>query len=165
MSEQLLNASAPYSAPNLVGRIPSLDGLRAVSILLVLFGHASLSDGAPHALKPFNHAGNIGVRFFFVISGFLITTLLLKEKSQTGTISMKKFYQRRILRIFPAAYVFIAVMGLLASLGWIALRRGELFYAASFTMNYHDFHAVWLGQLWSLAVEEQFYLLWPALML
>src|SRR5205807_9098473 len=98
---------SPYPAPRLSGRIASLDGLRAVSILLVLLGHAAMSDGAPHILSPLSHIGNIGVRFFFVISGFLITTLLLKEQAKTGTISLKQFYLRRTLRIFPAAYFFI----------------------------------------------------------
>lgn len=158
--------SSPYPAPRLSGRIASLDGLRAISILLVLLGHAAMSDGAPHLLSPLSHIGNIGVRFFFVISGFLITTLLLKEQAKTGTISLKQFYLRRTLRIFPAAYFFIAIMALLAATHRITtMIPHEVLYAATYTMNYHDFHAVWLGQLWSLAVEEQFYLLWPGLML
>jgi peptidoglycan/LPS O-acetylase OafA/YrhL len=151
--------------PALRGRIPSLDGLRAVSILLVLAGHAAMSDNAPHMLLRLAHAGNVGVRFFFVISGFLITTLLVKEWTKTGTISMRSFYFRRVLRIFPAVYALIAVIALLAASGAIHLKPGEVFYAATFTMNYHDFLAVWLGQLWSLSVEEQFYLLWPGLLL
>jgi peptidoglycan/LPS O-acetylase OafA/YrhL len=154
-----------YSAPRLSGRIASLDGLRALSILLVLLGHASMSDGAPHLLGPLRHVGNIGVRFFFVISGFLITTLLLKEEAKTGTISLGRFYLRRTLRIFPAAYFFIAVIALLGSLHWIKMIPHEVLYGATYTMNYHDNKALWLGQLWSLAVEEQFYLLWPGLML
>ena len=155
-----------YAAPRLSGRIPSLDGLRAISILLVLLGHAALSDGAPRLLAPFAHVGNIGVRFFFVISGFLITTLLLKEQGKTGTISIRQFYLRRTLRIFPAAYFFIAVMAVLTATGQITtMIPHEVLYAATYTMNYHDYHAVWLGQLWSLAVEEQFYLLWPGLLL
>ena len=156
---------ADFAAPRLAGRIPSLDGLRAISILLVLLGHAAMSDGAPHLMAPFSHVGNIGVRFFFVISGFLITTLLLKEHGKTGTISLRQFYLRRTLRIFPAAYFFIAVIAILAYLHWIRLIPHEILYAATYTMNYHDYKALWLGQLWSLAVEEQFYLLWPGLML
>ena len=158
--------SPEYAAPRLSGRIPSLDGMRAISILLVLLGHAAMSDGAPHLLAPFAHVGNIGVRFFFVISGFLITTLLLKEQARSGTISLGQFYLRRTLRIFPAAYFFIAVMAILAATHRITtMIPHEVLYAATYTMNYHDYHAVWLGQLWSLAVEEQFYLLWPGLML
>jgi peptidoglycan/LPS O-acetylase OafA/YrhL len=145
-------------------RIPSLDGLRALSILIVLVGHAALSDGAPRLLRPFAHAGNVGVRFFFVISGFLITTLLLQEWHRTGRISLARFYARRALRIFPAVYALIAVIAVLAATGLIHLKPGELLYASTFTINYHDYAMFWLGQLWSLAVEEQFYLLWPGLL-
>jgi peptidoglycan/LPS O-acetylase OafA/YrhL len=151
--------------PKIPGRIPSLDGLRALSILLVLLGHTALSFRAPHLLRPFSHVGNIGVRFFFIISGFLITTLLLKEWKSTNNISLRGFYKRRVLRIFPAAYTLIAVIAILAAFHKITLKPGEVFYASTFTMNYHDFSALWLGQLWSLSVEEQFYLLWPGLLL
>jgi peptidoglycan/LPS O-acetylase OafA/YrhL len=151
--------------PSIRGRIPSLDGLRGISILLVLLGHTALSDHAPHVLAPLSHAGNVGVRFFFIISGFLITTLLLKEWRKMSTISLREFYLRRVLRIFPGVYVLIAVVAALAGLGVIVLKPGEVFYASTFTMNYHDFRDFWLGQLWSLSVEEQFYLLWPGLLL
>jgi peptidoglycan/LPS O-acetylase OafA/YrhL len=153
------------NTPRISGRVPSLDGLRGVSILLVLLGHTALSDHAPRVLGPFSHAGNVGVRFFFIISGFLITTLLMKEWRKTGTISLRGFYLRRVLRIFPAVYTLIAVIAALGALGVIVLKPGEVFYAATFTMNYHDFRAFWLGQLWSLSVEEQFYLVWPSLLL
>ncbi|MES2390775.1 MAG: acyltransferase [Acidobacteriota bacterium] len=152
-------------APRISGRVPSLDGLRAFSILLVLLGHAALSDNAPHRLKPFGHAGNVGVRFFFIISGFLITTLLLKEWKSTGGISLRGFYRRRVLRIFPASYALIAIIWLLGALHKVVLKPHEVLYAATYTMNYHDFSDLWLGQLWSLAVEEQFYLLWPSVLL
>ena len=113
MSELHDNAVEQYT-PSIRGRVPSLDGLRGVSILLVLLGHTALSDHAPHMLAPFSHAGNVGVRFFFIISGFLITTLLMKEWRKTGTISLRGFYVRRVLRIFPAVYTLIAVIALLA---------------------------------------------------
>ena len=164
MSNMSETAQEQYT-PRIPGRVPSLDGLRGISILLVLLGHTALSDHAPHVLAPFGHAGNVGVRFFFVISGFLITTLLMKERRKTSTISLRGFYLRRVLRIFPAAYALIAVIAVLGALGVIVLRPGEVLNAATFTMNYHDFRAFWLGQLWSLSVEEQFYLLWPGLLL
>lgn len=159
------DAALQRATPALAGRIPSLDGLRGISILLVLLGHWALSDHAPRWLTPFGHFGNIGVRFFFIISGLLITTLLLKERGRTGSISIRQFYLRRVFRIFPAAYFLILVIAIFAAWGRIALRPGEVLYASIFLMNYHDFRALYLGQLWSLAVEEQFYLFWPALLL
>jgi peptidoglycan/LPS O-acetylase OafA/YrhL len=158
----LPEAALERYTPKISGRVPSLDGLRGISILFVLLGHAALSDHAPHVLAPFSHAGNVGVRFFFIISGFLITTLLMKEWRKTNTISLRGFYLRRVLRIFPAVYTLIAVVAVCAAFGLIRLKPGEVFYAATFTMN---FKAFWLGQLWSLSVEEQFYLLWPGLLL
>lgn len=145
-------------------RIPSLDGVRGLAILLVCIGHAGLSETAPDFLTPVKNLGNIGVRIFFVLSGFLITTLLLQEFSRTGQISLRKFYIRRALRIFPALYVVIGVVALLETVGFLSTKPGEILYAATFTMNYFDYAMIWLGQTWSLAVEEQFYILWPLLL-
>ena len=143
-------------------RIPSLDGLRAASILLVLLGHLS---GTTHFPR-FPYAGVLaifGVRVFFVISGFLITSLLLAEEQRTGTISLRRFYLRRTMRIFPPFYFYVAVVAATASFGWIALRRFDLLAALTYTTNYHHERSWYLGHTWSLAVEEQFYLLWPFL--
>jgi hypothetical protein len=108
--------------------------------------------------------GNLGVRTFFVISGFLITTLLLDERAATGSISLKKFYLRRVFRIFPASYVYIAIIALLSALGVITLKHNDLLCAVTYTVNNHYERSWWVGHLWSLSVEEQFYLLWPAVM-
>ncbi|MGC8669514.1 MAG: acyltransferase family protein, partial [Chthonomonadales bacterium] len=98
-------------------RIPSLDGLRALSIGLVLYGHARLTRGFPIPAWSRSHIGGIlaalGVCLFFVISGFLITTLILNERDRFGRVSLRAFYIRRSLRIFPAFYTFIAVAVLL----------------------------------------------------
>jgi peptidoglycan/LPS O-acetylase OafA/YrhL len=145
-------------------RIPSLDGLRAVSITLVLVSHLIGTRGVPHFFNVPEDLGNLGVRTFFVISGFLITGLLLDEKATTGMISLKKFYLRRIFRIFPASYAYIGVMGLLSVFGVIALKHNDLLCAVTYTVNNHYVHSWWIGHLWSLSVEEQFYLLWPATM-
>ncbi|MBV8843947.1 MAG: acyltransferase [Bryobacterales bacterium] len=146
-------------------RIPSLDGLRAISIGLVLFGHlCGTANFFPRsAFAPLGDFANLGVRVFFVISGFLITYLMLDEIEATGTVSLKLFYLRRTLRIFPASYGFILFIFLASRLGGPTLARGDLFHAITYTVNYH-LHASWVvGHLWSLSVEEQFYLLWPAL--
>ena len=150
-------------------RIPSLDGLRAISIVLVMVSHLIGTDHFPvrdgGALAPFGDLGYLGVRIFFVISGFLITTLLVREHEKTGTISLREFYVRRAFRIFPAAYVFVGVMLLLGALGVFQFRDRDALHALTYTMNYHYLRSWELGHLWSLSVEEQYYLLWPALVL
>ena len=143
-------------------RIPSLDGLRAISISLVLIGHAADTKYAYNS-SVFRYTGevaNLGVRIFFAISGFLITSLLLKEKSRIGTVSLKDFYVRRVLRIFPAFYFFLAVAAILAWFKILSIPRDDFLSAATFTANLRvlDWN---LGHFWSLSVEEQFYLVWP----
>ncbi len=148
------------------GRIPSLDGLRALSIALVMFAHLNDTRGFISSAEVERwQLGNLGVRVFFVISGFLITTLLLEESDRTGTISLGGFYMRRFFRIFPAFYVLCAVLFVLDAAGVIALHPGDLLTAATYTINYHHDRAWYVGHVWSLSVEEQFYLLWPAILL
>lgn len=148
-------------------RIPCLDGIRAISISLVLLAHfvGTVGRNVPKLLLPFTKMGNLGVRIFFVISGFLITTLLISEYKKTGTISLLKFYFNRTFRIFPAFYAYIFAILIAYTTGFISLSDGDLFHAVTYTTNYHHDRAWELGHLWSLAVEEQFYLLWPAMFL
>ena len=153
-----------YFPPKLPSRIPSLDGLRGISISLVVIGHVVGTSGFPVKLDFLSHLGNIGVRFFFVISGFLITTLLLREAHAKGRISIWGFYLRRALRIFPACYFFILVMLVAWQFNWIELRNGDFLHAISYTMNYHHDRSWYLNHLWSLSVEEQFYLFWPGVL-
>ena len=104
------------------------------------------------------------MRCFFVLSGFLITTLLLKEFDSNGSISLKKFYARRTLRIFPAFYFFLLVLFVADRLGLVPRIDGSSWiHALTYTMDYVGLKdRPWnLGHIWSLAVEEQFYLLWP----
>jgi peptidoglycan/LPS O-acetylase OafA/YrhL len=149
--------SSALVAPELKQRsIPSLDGLRALSVALVLLGHLGGTRNFLAVPIWVSYYANFGVRIFFVISGFLITTLLLKEQTRRGSINLKEFYLRRAFRIFPAAYVYIVAVTIFAGIGiWH-------FTAASFYLSNYDYGRPWLlGHLWSLAVEEQFYLLWP----
>jgi peptidoglycan/LPS O-acetylase OafA/YrhL len=141
--------------------IPSLDGLRAISITLVLLAHLDGTRDFPSLRFLGMDIGQFGVRVFFVISGYLITSILLDELGRKGSISLFHFYFRRTLRLFPASYFLIAVTGALAAAGFIRLWRGDLTFALTYTMNYHEVRGWPLGHLWSLAVEEQFYLLWP----
>ena len=152
------------------GRIASLDGLRAISIALVMLGHLKGTTGFPHAIGDLAESrlvevANLGVRVFFVISGFLITGLLLAEWRTTGGVSLPHFYLRRTFRIFPAYFAFLGVVALLAAAGAVHLLPGDWLHAVTYTMNYHEPRSWYVGHLWSRSVEEQFYLLWPAVML
>jgi peptidoglycan/LPS O-acetylase OafA/YrhL len=157
-------AQPSASASGLGRKIPSLDGLRAVSILLVMLAHVNGTANFPSGLPRWlvDH-GSLGVQIFFCISGFLITSLLLEERRNTGKISLKLFYARRTLRIFPALYAFLLVTAALCSLRMLVLPAYNYLHAATYTMNYVSHGAWWTGHLWSLSVEEQFYLVWPML--
>ena len=160
---------APKPVPSEAGgsRIASLDGIRGISILMVLVAHLSGTKNFPFTelMHQIGDLGNLGVRVFFVISGFLITSLLLHEVKKTGTISLKGFYLRRTFRIFPAFYAYIAIMGVAWALGWIPLRAADVIHASTYTVNYAHGRSWYIGHIWSLSVEEQFYLLWPAALL
>ena len=153
-------------------RIPSLDGLRAVSILLVISGHTSFALEAHtglHSLplKAFEGLSGLGVDTFFVISGFLITNLLLQQISREGRIDLVRFYLRRTMRLLPPYYVLIAIVALGYYAGLIKVENWHsvLVHALSYTTNYNP-QLLWdLGHSWSLSVEEQFYLIWPAVLL
>lgn len=147
-------------------RLPSLDGWRALSIFLVLGDHSVYTFDIPTRARSLFGAvfdGNLGVRFFFVISGFLITYLLLKEYAQTGALSVRNFYARRGLRILPVYLMYLGVVFVLQT--FTPLRQFGSAWAANFTFTTNFVPLVWpTGHLWSVAVEEQFYLLWPILL-
>lgn len=145
--------------------VPSLDGLRAISIAFVLAGHVIFAGHLSGGLYRLGNLGEFGVRIFFVISGYLITSILLAELRRKGTISLPLFYFRRMLRLFPASYFYILVIAVLAAKHLVSLERWDLTAALTYTMNYHEARRWSLGHLWSLAVEEQFYLLWPLILL
>lgn len=159
---------SPGSAPAASGsRIPSLDGLRAVSILLVILAHVARTGGSPvpEGMRWYAAQGAVGVDVFFAISGFLITALLLREREASGTISLRGFYARRALRILPAFFAFLLGMALFDRLGLIHLVRHDWFAALTYTANFFDDISRPLGHLWSLSVEEHFYLVWPLVFL
>jgi peptidoglycan/LPS O-acetylase OafA/YrhL len=143
-------------------RIPSLDGLRAISITLVIAGHwAELRYHSSPAADVAGAFANLGVRIFFIISGYLITTLLLKEYGKTSTIGLREFYVRRAYRILPAAIVFMVPVFVIF---WHELRWYHMVAAALYLANFDFAHPWFLGHLWSLSVEEQFYFLWPGVL-
>ena len=154
-------------ASSMPDRIPSLDGLRAISIVLVLFGHLAGTRGfpVPASVGNFLNTAELGVHIFFVISGFLITKLLLDELARKHKIAVGRFYLRRTLRIFPPYYAYIGVLVLAAAAGWVVLAPQDPLRALTYTTNYDEARSWFVGHTWSLSVEEQFYLLWPAVLL
>jgi len=147
-------------------RIPSLDGLRGLSIWAVLLAHISGHFTGIPLQNRFVHMSlellaYFGVTVFFVISGFLITLLLLKEQDKSSKISLARFYQRRAVRILPAFLLYTSVVLIVGHADF-----QQLLYAFTFSTSYFFEQAYRpLQQLWSLSVEEQFYLLWPLLLL
>lgn len=152
----------PTSGNHKGGRVRVLDGLRGVAILLVVAAHS----GWPIAKL----GGTCGVRLFFVLSGFLITQLLHAELDQTGRLSYLRFYQRRALRLLPALLLLLAMyVPTTFLLGESAQAIAQatlasLFYFNNLTVLIPGWSTAYLGHLWSLSMEEQFYLLWPALL-
>jgi peptidoglycan/LPS O-acetylase OafA/YrhL len=147
-----------------VSRIRSLDGWRAVGVTLVLLSHAPFTTGFPaRYAEPVRMVfdGELGVRLFFVLSGFLITYLLLGEAERGGSISLPRFYARRSLRILPIYATYLLVLALLTALGLYHDSWSSWFGTLTFTRNLFGSGRSATGQLWSLAIEEQFYLLWP----
>src|SRR5579871_5080274 len=149
---------------------PALDGIRALSILAVLLYHGSVTWAG---------GGFLGVEVFFVLSGFLITSLLLREWQETGAVRLGRFWSRRARRLLPALFVLVAVVAVyyratgsdatplglqsnaVATLlyfgNWHQIATGSSYFAASGPLSP-------LQHTWSLAIEEQFYLLWPLLL-
>ena len=146
-------------------RIPSLDGFRAISILLVLFCHSRLCAGFPAAMTDIAKQCEVGVTVFFVISGFLITNLLLSENSETGSINIKAFYIRRALRIIPVYGLYVVFILLWQNIEHFGLTASNYFHVFTFTVNFDRQKDWFLGHFWSLSVEEQFYLFWPAFLI
>jgi peptidoglycan/LPS O-acetylase OafA/YrhL len=146
--------------------LPAIDGLRALAVIAVLLYHAG---------QTWIPGGFLGVEMFFVISGYLITSLLLAEWDQHGRVDFKSFWLRRVRRLFPALFVLLVVV-----VGWsvvflpteVAALRGDVLSTAGYVNNWYQifshksyFESVGrpslLRHMWSLAVEEQFYLVWP----
>lgn len=160
MPSSLPAGTAAYASTHY---LPALDGLRAASILLVV---------ASHLISPLV-PGGLGVTLFFFISGYIITTLLLREHDASGTLDIKAFYIRRFLRLTPALYVFIALslaamwlLGQMPSLGDVL---STAFYYANYWEIFHGYTTDGgnspFSITWSLAIEEHFYLLFPLTLL
>ena len=132
--------------------LPSLDGFRALAIILTIFTHVTQT-----------HFGALGVQAFFVISGFLITTLLLKEKLNKGGIALKKFYIRRFFRIIPVAWLYCLVVVIVNIVTHFQIPL--ISYLSAFLFFRNIYSDSWLyGHYWSISVEEQYYIIFPSIL-
>ena len=170
MNDIASRPTSSASAQNIsrVPYLPGLDGMRAVAVLAVMVYHAHL----------WLHAGFLGVEVFFVISGYLITLLLIAEHERAGRVHLGQFWLRRFRRLLPALYVALLMVSLYCLVFFrdaLGKLRGDVVAAFTYSTNWYQ---IWTGQsytaefdfvplrhLWSLAVEEQFYLFWPLVML
>ena len=151
-------SSAPQESLRSAARLPALDGLRGIAVLMVVFDHGGFGAGRP--------VGGAGVAVFFVISGFLITTLIARDLTD-GTWSYQRFLVTRFVRLYPALLLMVAVTGAAATLtgagrGLVVEVPGAVLYAQDFI--YPFTRGSIYDHTWSLAVEEQFYLVWPFLL-
>ncbi|NTW98979.1 MAG: acyltransferase, partial [Geobacteraceae bacterium] len=161
---------------------PNLNGVRFIAALMVIIQHteeAKIKIGFPTSFRKESELGEIGVTLFFVLSGFLITYLLQSEKLSSGTISLQNFYTRRILRIWPL-YFLIILLGFWIIPDFIPVLWDKT-SGANLSSHFSDHllldiffmpnaaiilfpPILYVSQIWSIGVEEQFYLLWPLLM-
>lgn len=160
------------------GRNAVIDGWRGISVLMVIVGHLlayrakgmypidalnglGLSLGS-RSFAVISSLGTLGVCFFFMISGYLITTLLVAEEAKRDRVSLKAFYVRRVFRIMPAFYVYVLAVYLLGRAGLVQVGDEAVLRSSLYVCNFSGFSCSWwLAHTWSLAVEEQFYLVWP----
>ncbi len=133
---------------------------------MVVAGHLVQTNGSPIPEGPLRDRivslAPLGVRVFFVLSGYLITRLLLVELAGSARIDLARFYLRRTLRIGLPYYAVVGGAVAMAGAGWLTLATADVVHALTFTVNYQPTRSWALGHAWSLSVEEQFYLLWPA---
>ncbi|MGD9998217.1 MAG: acyltransferase family protein [Ilumatobacteraceae bacterium] len=160
--------STPKGQISRVPHLPGLDGLRAVAVVAVMVYHAN---------RNWLHGGFLGVEVFFVISGYLITLLLIAEHERSGRVDLKQFWLRRARRLLPALFGMLALLVVYLAVGFRNAQgrtRGDILGGIGYVSNWYQ---IWVGagytaaeafaplrHLWSLAVEEQFYLLWPIIM-
>jgi peptidoglycan/LPS O-acetylase OafA/YrhL len=156
-----ISSSHPFN-----GYLPTLDGWRAVAIIIVLAAHGIDSaivqvGSALQWLRPIYYYGGFGVNIFFALSGLLITSRLLQEAEQNGRISLSAFYIRRSFRILPAFVTMLAVTALLTAFDILSVSWKDLVRALFFLTNYSTDPSWYVAHTWSLSLEEHFYLIWP----
>ncbi|MFY1903864.1 acyltransferase family protein [Achromobacter xylosoxidans] len=146
-------------------KVRGFDGLRGIAVILVILAHGEFwrLAGLEGTILARSMTAELGVTVFFVLSGFLITSLLIEEKKTTGSISLTGFYARRSLRIFPLYFLSISIMPALMYVGLLGVKGCTMLHAYTYTLNFAPKECVLASysHFWSLAVEEHFYLVWP----
>ena len=159
------------SAENSNFYLPELDGLRFFAFLAVFLSHVAVfsnggSEAKPAIIQIFNLMGRFGVDLFFALSAYLLTVLMIREKDKFGRLDVRAFYMRRLLRIWPLYFTWIAALMLTRRL-WSDYSAGFfvpwLLFAGNFQASLIAINSLVVLPLWSLSVEEQFYLIWPLL--
>ncbi|MDF2073445.1 acyltransferase [Pseudomonas mendocina] len=155
---------------NSQARIKGFDGVRALAVISVVLTHLDVyafwqSQGGYYAGLVSSINGGAGVQAFFVLSGYLITSLLVREYRETGRVSLRDFYMRRSLRIFPLYYLVLMLVLVMQVVGEGVANSISLFFAFIYSYNFipKGWYSGVLGHTWSLSVEEHFYLIWPFL--
>ncbi|MGC9960321.1 MAG: acyltransferase family protein [Acidimicrobiales bacterium] len=172
------DSKAPRGAGRRLAYQPALDGVRALAIVAVLFYHGGVSfHGSPVSLA---QGGFLGVEVFFVLSGFLITSLLVAEFADRHTVGLRQFWSRRARRLLPALFCLVAAVGFYQAVAGSSAAVPDLLPDGLATLFYvGNWHQIWTGagyfaqtarpsplqHTWSLAIEEQFYLVWPLIVL
>jgi len=166
VADESLESPKPFFS-----HMPALDGARGIAILVVMLYHL---EWLVPELHPYVKGGFLGVDIFFVLSGFLITSILLSEREKTGKISLRNFYVRRCIRLIPAFWLFLIGIYCFGSLllprfqAGLVYGRNDFLYAITYSMNWfsatnpgYDSN---LNHSWSLAIEEQFYIIWSLIL-
>jgi peptidoglycan/LPS O-acetylase OafA/YrhL len=164
----LLDPSVPPSRS--LGQIHAFDGMRGLAVLIVFVAHMNVILPIPHLLVV--PGATVSLDSFFVLSGFLITTLLLNEQSRRGKVKVSNFYGRRVLRLLPALYVVVVAIAVFnwVTSTWMHTEKASIFSVIFYYSNYYSATAPSVfaprlasgfQHLWSLSFEEQFYLVWP----
>ncbi len=174
---ELLTPSAPTGEPAVPAKaqyFPALDGLRALAFLIVFSVHIT-PPVVENIWGPMT-GGYLGLDLFFVLSGFLITTILVSEYARKGSINLKKFYLRRSIRLLPATFIFVLAVFIVTHLDHVfrasgADSRRQALGSLSYFYNWIAIYSTnrghnvgFVGSLWSLSIEEQFYMVFPPLM-
>jgi peptidoglycan/LPS O-acetylase OafA/YrhL len=151
------STAGPLAKALATGRIPGMDFLRAAAVIVIMMGHAGL------------YVVGIGLQVLLVLSGFLITWMLLEEQARKGSVDVRRFHWRRFTRLTPALYAYILLGTLYALLRGQEVSWLNVVAAATHWINYlqayNDGPTHYLAHIWSLALQEQFYLIWPTVLL